>query len=193
MHKTSPAFEGLFESGRFEQFTAFKNATTAREGFSGRIKSARENRNQQLPPQEYSLRSLFERYVTDLSTLSMYFSVEFRLSITRKLKALLNSENWDFEDPLPSPGAFLTLLRCCLTLDASAAPSIGTDGRRALSATWVSDHGRLTLTVRERDSVDFVLSKKQDDGSTDRAAGISSASRIKAALAPYDVESWLKQ
>jgi hypothetical protein len=190
--KVASAMEKVFDPAKLEPYTSFRNTTIASESFSGRIRKASQDKRQRVPVAAPSLRVLFDQYVADLFSLSMYFDLDFRLALTRKTKSLLSSENWDLDDPLPAPGAFLTLLRCFLALDATTVPSLGTDGRRAISASWVSPLGRLTLTAREKDSVDYVLSRRMEDGTTERAAGFSSVSRIKAALNPYDPDVWLK-
>lgn len=137
-----------------------------------------------------SLRSLFVRYSIDLSKLSMYFDRDLRLSLARRLKLLLNEDNWDDDDKFPSEQAFLTLLRCMLVLGAETSPSIGTNGRGSLSATWVSEGNRITLECAERDKVSFVLTRRFGDAPPERAAGHTNVDRLVEVLAPYQPQVW---
>jgi hypothetical protein len=180
-------FDDLSLSG---QMPSFGGATIARKALEGKneITGARPSK---LPRAvNYTLRGLFEKYVTDLSGLSMHFSAETRLGLTRRLKNLLSEENWDENDVLPSESAFLTLLRCMLLLDVVRIPSLGTNGNGALSATWLNGRSRLTLECGARDNASYVLSKEVAGGKIERAAGHTVIARLPKILEAYDPAEW---
>jgi hypothetical protein len=138
----------------------------------------------------YTTRGLFEKCITDLSQLSMHFSADTRLTLTRRLKNLLSDEHWDDSDILPAETAFLTLLRCMLLLNIKRIPSLGTNGKGSLSATWLDGKNRITLECGAKDEVAYVLSKTVAEGKPERAAGHTKVVRLPKVLEAYDPKKW---
>lgn len=180
-------YEDLSINGRAP---SFRGGTIARKALErkGEQTGARTKK----PPRavNYTTRGLFEKCITDLSQLSMHFSTDMRLSLTRRLKNLLSEENWDENDMLPAETAFLTLLRCMLLLNVRRIPSLGTNGKGSLSATWLDGKSRITLECGARDEVAYVLSRPVADGKPERAAGHTEVARLPKVLEPYDPENW---
>lgn len=168
----------------------FPGHTKSRKGLVGKDAMQSQGKINTSPKEAQSVRSLLVCYMIVLSQLSMHFERDLRLSLARRLKLLLNEENWDDEEQLPSQNAFLTLLRCMLVMGAKASPSIGSNGRGSLSATWIAGSNRITLECGDRDKVSFVLSRKLGDAPTEQAAGHTTVERLAEILAPYQPEVW---
>lgn len=168
----------------------FPGHTKSRKGLVGKDAMQSQGKINTSPKEAQSVRSLLVGYMIVLSQLSMHFERDLRLSLARRLKLLLNEENWDDEEQLPSQNAFLTLLRCMLVMGAKASPSIGSNGRGSLSATWIAGGNRITLECGDRDKVSFVLSRKLGDAPTEQAAGHTTVERLAEILAPYQPEVW---
>jgi hypothetical protein len=184
------------DSARFDEvndgtrYRSLQGLTQARKALTTGLRGDGTTGRHSAKPINYTTRGLYDRYIMDLSSLSMHFDVDVRLKLTRKLKALLSEENWDDEDLLPSETAFLTLLRAMLFLNVKKVPSIGTNGKGSLSATWLDERNRLTLECGANDDVSYVLSHEVEDGGIERSAGHTRLGRLRKVLEAFDPVKW---
>lgn len=180
-------FDDLSLNGRMPSIGA---ATIARRALDEKSEITGSRRNKLPRAVNYTPRGLFHKYAADLSGLSMHFDAETRLGLTRRLKNLLSEENWDESDTILAETSFLTLLRCMLLLEIKRIPSLGTNGRGALSATWLKGRSRITLECGAKDNVSYVLSKEVAGGKIERAAGHTEVGRLPKVLEAYDPVEW---
>jgi hypothetical protein len=107
-----------------------------------------------------------------------------RSRLFKHLDSLLDSENWDSADALPTEASFITLLRMVLFL-GGRQPALGITSGGNFIATWTEGDDRLTIECKPEDRVRWVLVQKLD-GQRESAAGETTAKRLPEVLSPYD-------
>jgi hypothetical protein len=121
----------------------------------------------------------------------MHRAPDWRHGIFRQLDMLLDEENWEPADELPNDASYLTSVRLLIFLKDVKRPGLGLthDGHVVLS--WTADSDHLTIECRPADQVRWMVSHTLSDGTRERAAGHSYASRIPAVIGAYEPSRWL--
>lgn len=123
------------------------------------------------------------------SPVAMHLGREWLNKLFAQIDALLDPDEWDPADSVPSTESFATFLRMVVFLSPRRRPSLGATSDGNIVAVWVNDAGRLTIECRDSDVVRWGLFINRD-GSSDSAVGTTSISRLPEVLSPYDPESW---
>lgn len=179
-----------FSGNRVAVYKTLQKLTQSRKGIAGRLSTNTEQSLTNMP--KPSLRGVFDNYAVDVSRLSMHFPGGFPVALVRKVKRLLNEDHWDIDDALPQKDAMLTLLRALLIAKSNTLPSVGSDGKGSLSASWIVGKNRLTLNCYNGDEISFVLGRERPNGEIERAAGITKVQRLNEILSAYDPEIWFR-
>lgn len=127
-----------------------------------------------------------------ISKVSMHLGEEFSIGLNDKLVSLLDVEKWEEDDVLPSVASFKTFYRALVVLQTQKRPGMGVSVDGSMVAAWTSGMNRLTIEFKENDSVQWVLSRTDSNNRKEKAAGISTVSRLPAVLAPYSTEIWFE-
>ena len=136
--------------------------------------------------------SIFDRLAAlkiATSNVSMHLEDAWRAGVFRELDGLLDPEEWDLTDEMPSVGSFNTFLRMVIHNRVRRRPGIGATSDGRIVAGWTAGQDRLTVQCLADDKVRWVLFKHVD-GERVSNAGTSPAHLFRAYLAPYGPEIW---
>ena len=125
------------------------------------------------------------------AAVAMHWDRNWRSRLFRQLDSLLESENWDAQDPAPSIGSFATLLRMLMLLRPTRPPGLGASGDGNLIAAWTVGDDRLTIECLPRDIVRWNLSATID-GERERSAAVTPLRRLSEVLRPYRPSRWFE-
>lgn len=136
---------------------------------------------------------VFDRLVqlkVSTSKIAMHLDNAWRAGLFRQLDGLLDAEDWDFSDQLPSVASFRTFLRMIIAFGSARRPSLGATSTGEIVAAWSKDGDRLTIECLANDQIRWVMSRTID-GRKVSAAGKTFADSVLRELAPYDPRSLL--
>lgn len=136
--------------------------------------------------------SAFDRLISLKSAtaeVAMHLTQAWRSGLFAQLDQLLDAEEWDVSDQLPSPASFRTFLRLITYLPIKKRPSLGATSAGNILAAWIRDRDRLTMEFQPDDHIRWSLSKQQA-GERETASGHTMVRRLSAVLRPYDPELW---
>lgn len=137
------------------------------------------------------LRTTAEQFKLALSRVSMHLQKDFRVGLIAQIDRLLDPEEWEDDDIVPSAASFGTFIQLLL-LNPSRRPGIGAAGDGSITAAWTAGANRLTIDCYPKNTVRWVLSRMQD-GEIERAAGDTHINRLSIVLAPYSLtETWFQ-
>jgi len=124
-----------------------------------------------------------------LAEIAMYLAADWRSGLFRQIDSLLDEDEWQPADKLPSLASFQTFRRMIMMLGRPRRPGLGCTDRGDIIATWYVGPDRLTIECRTKDEVRWALSRARPEG-IDTAAGTSKITRLRAILAAYEPEVW---
>jgi hypothetical protein len=124
------------------------------------------------------------------AAVAMYLHPEWRARLFARLDALLNVEDWDSTQQLPSEQSFSTFLRMIIYLHPTRRPGIGITPNGHFAAAWTRGADRMVIECVGNDEVRWVLSREHD-GEFESGAGRVSIHRIPDVTAGYDPEPLL--
>lgn len=127
-----------------------------------------------------------------VSQVSMHLGEQFSVELNEKLVSLLDEEQWEEEDVLPSVDSFKTFCRMLVILGVEKKPGLGVSIDGSSVAAWTNGKNRLTIECKRADVVHWVLSREITENQSEKAAGILTVSRLIAILAPYSPNIWLQ-
>lgn len=125
------------------------------------------------------------------ASLAMHLEQAWRSGLFKQLDDLLDADDWDFSDELPSLASFKTFLRLMVALGHVRRPSLGATASGDLIAAWVNGKNRLTIECLPGDQVRWVVVKYVGDQRIS-AAGRNPTRLLKHFLQPYDPSSWFE-
>ena len=152
--------------------------------------------NRSLPSQRHlSQRNLVEdrlRYVQEtVSKISMHLPHGFATGLNRQFANLMDSDAWEDDDELVSPGALTAFLNTLLYTKTLRRPGIGSNGRGSITASWTEGANRLTIECLPSGLASLVLSRSGKNGEVERAAfSPIRPERVREVLAPFGPEVW---
>lgn len=160
----------ISSEANFEALTAqFLNAPAAMHRNRAARKAMRiptHARVQVLPP-----RSIVERLhdvaafcKEQTARIAMHLDDEWRRVIFGQIDFLLNIDEWDGEDKIPSRMSYLTLLKAILFLRPKDFPSFGFSQAGTWTATWKSDDVMFFVDFLEADMLRWASAKKSEEG-----------------------------
>lgn len=144
-------------------------------------------------PSEPSLEeALFDQRVA-LKLVGADFSAHldqvWRAGLFRQLDNLLDAEEWDLSDKMPSPESFRTFLRMIVHNKPARRPGLAATSDGKIIATWTEGRDRLTIECLPDDTLRWVLTKYVD-GERLSSANTAPVRRLREILAPFHPESW---
>jgi hypothetical protein len=131
---------------------------------------------------------LFDRLVdlkVKTSSLAMHLETAWRTGLFNELDKLLNVDDWDLSDTMPTVESFVTFLRTTIFLGKIRRPGLGATVDGNILAGWITGRDRLTIEYRPNDELRWVTTV---DGSAHSGACV--ASDLKDNLASFKPERW---
>jgi hypothetical protein len=119
---------------------------------------------------------------------AMHLDKGWRDKLFSQVDALLNADDWQFDDEPIQPSSSLTFIRMLIFLRARR-PGLGATSDGNIVASWTTGRDRLTIVCQPNDSVRWVL-LISNDKQPETAAGQTVISRIPAVLQPYNPHRW---
>lgn len=119
----------------------------------------------------------------------MHFDKDWQRRFFTQLDAVLDSEEWDTQDPIVTEPAFRTLLRILLLLRGKRRPGLAVGPGGTIIATWTVGPNRLTLECHPADTVRWIVTQIID-GEPDTAAGQTKLPHLFERLASFNTEQW---
>lgn len=114
----------------------------------------------------------------------------WRSGLFAQLDDLLDPDEWEMSDKMPSVESFRTFLRMIVFLGDVRRPSLGTTAAGNVLAGWFVGRDRLTIECLPADEVRWVLSWTPDE-ERESAAGLTTVKRLPEVVAPYgDLARW---
>lgn len=126
-----------------------------------------------------------------VSRVSMHLGIEWLQKLFSQIDSLLDVDEWDSSDPVPSAETARTFIRLLLAMKVSRKPGLGVSNSGNLVAAWTTGPNRLTVECLPHDRVRWVLARVIE-GETERAAGDGKIERLREILAPYDPAIWFE-
>jgi hypothetical protein len=119
-----------------------------------------------------------------------HLSTVARSKLFQQLDLMLEDGEWDKNDPLPQVESYKSFLKAFLFIGTSKLPGLGISNIGNIISAWTNGRDRLTIEYLPTNQVKWVLSRYDEIGERESAAGQIDIRRIKAALAPYHPERW---
>lgn len=152
------------------------------------------------PPEQVALESeatdpnakVFDQLVAlkvSTSSLAMHLDGAWRRGLFGQLDHLLDPEDWDFSDTLPTTESFKTFLRLMISLGHVRRPSLGSTATGDIIAAWIVGKDRLTLECLPEDHVRWIISTTLS-GEATSAAGRTKIHLLEPLLEPYNPRTW---
>ncbi len=138
---------------------------------------------------EDGLYDALSSYKIYTAQVAMYLDLDQRNKLFSQLDSLLDNQEWPQEDMIPSLLSYMTLLRLLLAIQPEKRPGLGSSSDGFFIAAWTNGDARLTVTCLPNDILQFVLSRDLD-GHKERAAGVTTLTRLSKVLAPYNPSTW---
>jgi len=124
-----------------------------------------------------------------VATVAMHLDADWRERFFYQLDSLMDIEEWDDRDSPVTDDSFGTLLRLLLFFKPKNRPGLGVNNDGKITAFWIVESDRLTITCFPSDIVRWVVSR-DIDGNRETAAGQTSLVRLESVLSPYSPEKW---
>lgn len=124
------------------------------------------------------------------ASVAMHLGPEERTRFFGKLDLLMDGEEWEDSDPLPTLATFSTLLRLLLTLRPRVGPSIGLTYDGHLVAAWQVGPNRLTIECLPNDGIKWAVVKVAGE-ELETAAGATKLEHLRRVVEPYDLSTWI--
>jgi hypothetical protein len=125
------------------------------------------------------------------SQVAMRLPEEFRRRIFAQLDRLHDEDEWHGSShPIELP-SYQTFVRAILCDAIAGRPSLALTPRGTLTAIWQENGGRLLVEFLGNDRVRYLVTKPVD-GVPERGAGDTTATRLRAVLAPFEPEKWFR-
>jgi len=145
-----------------------------------------------MPPPREDAEIAFERLVAlkmTASNVAMHLDEAWRGGLFRQLDNMLDADEWDFSDEMPSVGSFKTFLRMIIHNKVRQRPGLGATIDGKIIASWTVGGDRLTVECLPDDTVRWVA-VKYIDGKRVSSANTSPVALLRTFLAPYAPEIW---
>jgi len=126
------------------------------------------------------------------SQVAMHLQQAWRSGLFQSLDQLLDKEDWDFSDELPTEASFLTFLRMIIFLNVKDRPALGATSNGRIISGWMNDQERLQIECGPNDEVKWVIATWSNDH-RESAAGRTVVSRLPQVLAAYKPERWFNR
>jgi hypothetical protein len=136
--------------------------------------------------------ALFDRLVSlkvTFAEIAMHVDRDWRSGIFSQLDKLLDVDNWDPDDTLPTDQSFRTFLRLILYVGPMKRPSLGASPGGNIIAGWLDGKSRLQIECAPFDKVTWILAKWQGEV-RESAAGETMVRRLPEVLRPYEPKTW---
>jgi hypothetical protein len=126
------------------------------------------------------------------STVGMYLTKKWRDKVFSQIDSLHSFSDWDIDGNPIQKESFQTFLKTIINLNPVDFPALGLADNGFLLAGWYEGKDRLTIEFHPKDIVKWIVSK--DLGSEiERANGVTTVSRLRACLLPYNQKSWFNE
>lgn len=157
------------------------------------LSSASAAKPQAYAPRPATLEGKLTAFSSDfkiyLSSVSMHLPQGWQEGLSRQIDSLVDVDEWDKRDEVPSIESGRTLIRLLMYMNATKRPGLGVSPMGNLVAAWSAEKDRLTIECMANDHVKWVLSKNVG-GEIERGAGELSTQRLRAVLDPYQLATW---
>jgi hypothetical protein len=130
-----------------------------------------------------ALRMLAANYV-------MHLDEAWRSGMFKQLGNLVDADEWDFSDELPSPASFKTFLRMIIHNQVKLRPGLGATSDGNIVAAWTTGRDRLTVECMPNDDVRWVVTRYLDGVRKVSSANTAPVDQLRALLAPLKPEVW---
>jgi hypothetical protein len=120
---------------------------------------------------------------------AMHLDTAWRAGLFSQLDQLLDADEWDFDDAMPSVESFRTFLRLIIHNKVANRPGLGATRDGKIIAAWTAGKDRLTVECMPDDTIRWVL-VKYEDGQRVSSANTGPVSLLRKYLAPYEPGVW---
>lgn len=134
----------------------------------------------------FDARALFKVF---LSRVAMHLDRKSLRILHNCIDSVLDEEEWDPDDKIPTENSFRTLIRMLLLLKVAHWPGLGVSNSGTVVASWANGPNRLTIDCLENDWVRFVIAAPSGDR-TERTASECHIQRLTTLLAPHSPQKW---
>jgi hypothetical protein len=132
-------------------------------------------------------------FQTQISGISRHLPKGFATGLNRQFANMFDDDAWEAEDEFPALPALTTFLTMLIRTQSNRRPGIGTNGRGSITAFWKEGENRLTIECYAGDRVKWVLTRLNERGTVERAAGDCITARLLEVLRPYEPGIWFGQ
>ena len=123
------------------------------------------------------------------SEVSMHLDRDWRSGLFRQLDDLLNPDEWELGDEMPSVASFRTFLRMIIHNKPSRRPGLGATVDGNIVAAWTMERDRLTVECLPTDRLRWSLVRYVGD---ERISSANScpAAMLRDLLSPHEPRRW---
>lgn len=124
-----------------------------------------------------------------IANIAMHMSSEVRLDLFRQLDELLDIESFEEDDTLINPDSFATFLNPFTLITGLKLPSLTVTRNGNLSATWLSEGGRITIEFLQKGMLKTIATRSQA-GDTEYIAHQGSTRSFQNFVAQNNLKTW---
>lgn len=122
------------------------------------------------------------------SLFASHLTSGWRAGLFGDLDRILDSEEWEFADRLPSVESFTTFMRLVTYLQKVRRPGLGVTPAGMVVAMWADGQASLSIECLPDDHVRWVLSYPGTQGKRERVAGRTDTRKLPKALNAFEVD-----
>src|SRR5260221_2404322 len=141
------------------------------------------DRRESATPSEASAEArAFDRLVelkVETSRIAMHLETAWRSGLFRQLDGLLDVENWETSDTLPTTASYLTFLRLLVLLGKPRRPGLGATDSGNIIASWTVAENRLTIECQPGDRVRWIIVRFLEGGKISTAGRSASTQLVE--------------
>lgn len=109
-----------------------------------------------------ALGALLVNVLGQIAIVDRYFEPSFKDALIKHVHRLLDPEDWDQGDPVPSANSFQTLLRLLISINPERQPGLGIAPSGNFVAAWHDGEDRIFIETAKNDLMKWVLSRTID-------------------------------
>lgn len=119
-----------------------------------------------------------------VSEFSMHLPVALRTGILAQSNMVMDPEDWEDDDPLPSLDSYRTMLRGLVAISPQARPNMAISHAGSFVAGWFREKSKVVLDFQPNDRCRWLV-VYQDDDQVSRAGGDESVSRLAEVISVH--------
>jgi hypothetical protein len=176
-------------SGEWDRFFGLARAIGGGESAAAQDRHSSEIASPSTQTEDAQVFNVLVDLKVETSRIAMHLEDSWRSGLFRQLDSLLDAENWDFSDRLPTMDSYMTFLRLLILLGRPRRPGLGATSDGNIIAAWTNDQNRLTIECRPYDQLRWIVVRDLPGGVV-RSANTCTTKQLREMLGFYKPDIW---